>query len=139
MLAKRDKLILKILFSTRPQVIFDTFKEKSSRLDQVSNPGLQLHLLALYQLNHPDELLGQVRMFSNQIIKCLNQIISENILYNLRICTFTLHKFQEKDLNLNRDSNLELHESSMAERHTRDLEVRVRIPVQVQIFFLKFM
>ena len=32
----------------------------------------------------------------NQIIKCLNQIISENKPYNLRLCTFTLHKFQEK-------------------------------------------
>ena len=31
----------------------------------------------------------------NQIIKCLNQIISENKPYNLRLCTFTLHKFQE--------------------------------------------
>ena len=30
-------------------------------------------------------------------------------------------------------------DSSMAERQTRDLEVRVRIPVQVQIFLLKFM
>ena len=27
----------------------------------------------------------------------------------------------------------------MSERQTRDLEVRVRIPVQVQIFLLKFM
>ena len=27
----------------------------------------------------------------------------------------------------------------MAERQARDLEVRVRIPVQVQIFLLKFM
>ena len=55
----------------------------------------------------------------NQIIKCLNQIISENKPYNLRLCTFRLHKFQEKNLN--------------------DLEVRVRIPVRVQIFLLKFM
>ena len=28
----------------------------------------------------------------NQIIKCLNQIISENKPYNLRLCTFTLHQ-----------------------------------------------
>ena len=41
----------------------------------------------------------------NQIIKCLNQIICENKPYNLRLCTFTLHKFLEKILNLNRDSN----------------------------------
>ena len=33
----------------------------------------------------------------NQIIKCLNQIISENKLYNLRLSTFTLHKFQDKN------------------------------------------
>ena len=70
-------------------------------------------------------------------------------------------KFQEKNLNLNRDSNSDLqisslamwqlfqeesfkvgwHENqdgSMVERQARDLEVRVRVPVQVQIFFLKF-
>ena len=41
--------------------------------------------------------------FLNQIIKCLNQIISENKPYNLRLCTFALHKFQEKNLNLNGD------------------------------------
>ena len=28
-------------------------------------------------------------------------------------------------------------DSSMVERQARDLEVRVRVPVQVQIFFLK--
>ena len=28
---------------------------------------------------------------SAQDIKCLNQIISENKLYNLRLCTFTFH------------------------------------------------
>ena len=44
----------------------------------------------------------------NQIIKCLNQIICENKPYNLCLCTFTLHKFQEKNLNLNRDSNSDL-------------------------------
>jgi hypothetical protein len=49
----------------------------------------------------------------------LNQIISENKPYNFRLCTFTFHTFQEKNLNMNR-------------------EVRVRIPVQVQIFLLKF-
>ena len=37
-----------------------------------------------------------------QFIKCLNQIISENKPYNWRLCTFTLRKFQEKNLNLNR-------------------------------------
>ena len=37
----------------------------------------------------------------NQMIKCLNQIINENKPYNLRLCTFTFHKFQEKkNLNL---------------------------------------
>ena len=30
------------------------------------------------------------------IIKYLNQIISENKPYNLRLCTFTFHKFEEK-------------------------------------------
>ena len=103
-----------------------------------------------------------------EIIKCLNQIISENKPYNLRLCTFTLHKFQEKNLNLNRDLNSDLQISSlalsgsysnspsnsplemfatfyknqdslMANRQTKDLEVRVQIPVQVQIFLLKFM
>ena len=72
----------------------------------------------------------------NQIIKCLNQIISENKPYNLRLCTFTLHKFQEKSLKV--DWN-KYQDSLMAERQTRDLEVRVQIPVQVQIFLLKFM
>ena len=31
------------------------------------------------------------KIILNQIIKCLNQIISENKPYNLRPCTFTLH------------------------------------------------
>ena len=44
-------------------------------------------------------------------------------------------KFQEKNLNLNRDSN---SDSSMVERQARDLEVRIRVPVQDQIFLLKF-
>ena len=30
-------------------------------------------------------------------------------------------------------------DSSMVERQARDLEIRVRIPVRVQIFLLKFM
>ena len=29
----------------------------------------------------------------NQIIKCSNQIISENKPYNLHLCTFTFHKY----------------------------------------------
>jgi hypothetical protein len=49
----------------------------------------------------------------NQIIKCLNHIISENKSYNLRLCTFILHKFQEKNMNLNRDSNSDLQISSL--------------------------
>ena len=32
----------------------------------------------------------------------------------------------------------ENQDSSMVERQGRDLEVRVRVPVQVQIFLLKF-
>ena len=35
-----------------------------------------------------------------QIIKCLNQINSVNNPYTLFLCTFTFHKFQEKNLNL---------------------------------------
>ena len=69
----------------------------------------------------------------NQIIKCLNLIISENKPYNLRLCTFT---FQLESLKVNWNKN---QDSSMAERQARDLEVRVRIPVQAQIFLLKFM
>ena len=44
---------------------------------------------------------------------------------------FTFHKFQ---LNWNKNED-----SPMVERQARDLKVRVRIPVQVQIFLLKFM
>ena len=40
------------------------------------------------------EQLFKERM-QDQISKCLNQIISENKPYNLRLCTFTLHKFQD--------------------------------------------
>ena len=53
-------------------------------------------------------------------------------------------EFQEKNLYLNRESNSDLQifslplDSSMVERQSRDLEVRVRVPVQVQIFLLKF-
>ena len=32
---------------------------KNSRLDQDSNPGLQLYALALKPLSHPDDPLGQ--------------------------------------------------------------------------------
>ena len=45
-------------------------------------------------------------------------------------------KLQAKNLNLNRDSNSDLHDSSMVERQASDREVR--IPVQVQILLLKF-
>ena len=51
------------------------------------------------------------------IIKCLNQIISKNKPYNLRLCTFTFHKFQEKNLNLNRDTNSDLQIRSLALCH----------------------
>ena len=37
---------------------------KVSRLEQVSNPGLLLYTLRLYQLSHPYEVLGRTRMFS---------------------------------------------------------------------------
>ena len=64
----------------------------------------------------------------NKIIKCLNKIFSENKHYNLSLCTFTLK------VNWNKNQY-----SSMVKRQARDLEVRVRIPVQVLIFLLKFM
>ena len=47
----------------------------------------------------------------------LNQIISENKPYNLRLCTLTFNKFQEKNLNLNRDPNSDLQISSLALYH----------------------
>ena len=54
-------------------------------------------------------------------------------------------KFQEKNLNLNREANSDLQISSledqdsfMVEREVRDLKVRVRVPVQVQTLLLKF-
>ena len=53
----------------------------------------------------------------NQIIKCLHQIISENKPYNLGLCTFTLHKFQKKNLNLKQDLNSDLQISSLALCH----------------------
>ena len=45
------------------------------------------------------------------------------------------HTFQEESLRVNWNKN---QDTSMVERQARDLEVRVRIPVQVQIFLLKF-
>ena len=50
---------------------------------------------------------------------------------NLIICAFE-HLHLKVYWNKNEDS-------SMVERQARDLEVRVRIPVKVQIFLLKFM
>ena len=58
-------------------------------------------------------------------------------------------KYQEINLNLNRDLNSDLQISSLVLCHwailalkvecqARDLEVQVRVPVQVQIFLLKF-
>ena len=43
--------------------------------------------------------------------------------------------FQEEGLKINWHEN---QDSSMVERQARDLEVRVRVPVQVQIFLLKY-
>ena len=42
--------------------------------------------------------------------------------------------FQEENLKMNWQEN---QDSTRVERQARDLEVRVRIPVQVQIFLLK--
>ena len=39
-------------------------KRKNSRLDQESNPRLQLYALALYKLRHRDDLLHQNQMFN---------------------------------------------------------------------------
>ena len=84
-------------------------------------------------------------------------IMSSKFGKDIEVCII---KFQEKNLNLNRDSNSDLHISSpalyhwailvqlpleiicqdslMVEHRAGDLEVRVRVPVQVQIFLLKF-
>ena len=43
--------------------------------------------------------------------------------------------FQEESLKVGWHEN---QDSSMIERQARDLEVRVRVPFQVQIFLLKF-
>ena len=43
--------------------------------------------------------------------------------------------FQEEGLRVNLQLN---QDGSMVERKARDLEVRVRVPVQVKIFLLKF-
>ena len=64
-------------------------------------PAIYWSLSELTSLLHKYDAL-------NQIIKCLNQIISENKPYNLHLYTFTFHKFQEKNLNLNRNSNSDL-------------------------------
>ena len=87
-----------------------------------------------------------------------HDIISENKPYNLCLCTFTLLNFkgflnqqmaasvkdhialqswqlvQEQSLKVNWQEN---QDSSMVERHARDLEVQVRVPVQVQEQSLK--
>ena len=47
---------------------------------------------------------------------------------------FTLHKFQEKNLNLNRDSNLDIQISSLALCHWAIL---VLIPINLQTLLLK--
>ena len=39
----------------------------------------------------PLTLITVIIFILHRIIKCLNQIISENKPYNLRLCTFTLH------------------------------------------------
>ena len=39
---------------------------------------------------------GFMYIIQNQIIKCLNQIISENKPYNLRLCPFTKLNFKRK-------------------------------------------
>ena len=66
----------------------------------------------------------------------LNQIISENKPYNLCLCTFTLHKFQEKNLNLNRDSNSDLQIFSLALCHWAIL---VLIPVHLQTEYFEML
>ena len=74
------------------------------------------------------------KIILNQIIECLNQIISENKPYNLRVCTFAFHKFQEKNLNLNWDSNSDLQISSLALYHGGNL---ILLPIHLQTLLLK--
>ena len=58
-----------------------------------------------------------------------NQTISENKPYNLCLCTFTLHKFQDLEHRIYLTAKLvclminRWQDSSMAERLTRDLEI----------------
>ena len=71
---------------------------------------------------------------SNQINKCLNQIIRENKPYNLRRRPFTKLNIKRKIVVIISRGEFEdkLTGEPMVERQARDLEVRVRILVQVQ-------
>ena len=74
----------------------------------------------------------------NQIIKCLNQIISENKPYNLRLCTFTLHKCQEKNLNPNRDSNRAGFESNPGSGSSFSFEMYVIFILYEKVIICQF-
>ena len=64
-----------------------------------------------------------------------NQIISENKPYKFGLCTFIYNiKFQEKNLNLNWDSNSDLQISGLALYHWAIL---VLLPVHLQTLLLK--
>ena len=45
-------------------VMVVNFKRENSRLDKVSNPGLQLNAKVLNQQIYPVEILGQGKIFS---------------------------------------------------------------------------
>ena len=63
-----------------------------------------------------------------------NQIIKWKQTYNLSLLKLILSNFKKKNLNLNQDSNSDLHISSMALYHWAIL---VQLPVYPQTFFLK--
>ena len=71
-------------------------------------------------------MLLDKKLYSNQIIKWKQT-------YNVCHCSSGM-LFQEESLRVNWQLN---QDSSMVERQARDLEVQVRVPIQVQIFLLK--
>ena len=68
------------------------------------NINYLLYFIILYSQTYIESSEFRKLFFSNSvhhiilIIKCLNQIISENKTFHLRLCTFTLHKCQEKNV-----------------------------------------
>ena len=141
---------------------FHKFQEKNLNLKWDSNSDLQISSLALYQW--AIQVLIPIHL-QTLLLKCLplfykavRSMTLPAIYWSLSELTSLLNKynvlklvclminrwqvvekwqtFQEESLKVNWNKN---QDSSMPECQTRDLEVRVRIPVQVQIFLLKFM